>query len=133
MRQCVQEGMYNNIDAIKTHTSPLFRRRQLLARTVLLLIFIALLLALIIPWQRPMVRTLVFQNVAGLQVGDGVYLRGARIGEVRELELVGQHVRVGIEIGARYRDAVPESSHFLLWRDVLDPNRRSIRVQPVGH
>lgn len=94
--------------------------------------FIALLLlapiAMFFSFPRDLHLTLFFDHVKGLQAGDGVYLDGLRIGEVRQLEFAGRRVAVHVEIENRYADAIPADSHFLLWQDELDPERRSIRV-----
>lgn len=72
--------------------------------------------------------TLLFDHVQGLQAGDGIYLNGLRIGTVQDLEPAGRRVAVRLEIENRYRDDIPADSRFLLWRDELNPSRRSLLV-----
>ena len=110
------------------HPSPTQPKRW--PRIALVLTFLTLFLALVIPWPRPDIRTTTYRHVDGLQIGDAVYFRGIRIGHVRDLRPEGGHVRVEIEIARRYSDTLPPNPHFLLWRDELDPDRMAIRVQP---
>lgn len=99
----------------------------------LLLAFLALvglMVWLVTSHPRPLVVSATFDSVDGLKRGDGVYLAGIRVGEVRSLRLAGRRVIVEVVIEAEHRHALDEEPHFFVWQDTLDPRHRALRIRP---
>src|SRR5690242_11934408 len=60
-------------------------------------------------WQRYNLKTR-FNNVAGLKPGSPVRLAGLDVGEVDDVELVGDQVDVIFQVNKDYRDRITTSS-----------------------
>ena len=60
-------------------------------------------------WQRYNLKTR-FPNVAGLKSGSPVRVAGVEVGQVKDVELIGEQVDVSLEVNKDYRNRITSSS-----------------------
>lgn len=69
-----------------------------------------------------------FPDVKGLEVGDNLYMRGVKIGEVRQIAIAGD--RVVVQVAAESKYPLPNDSFFFIWSDKLISGKKCIQVKP---
>ena len=69
-----------------------------------------------------------FDDVKGLEVGDNIYMRGVKIGDVRRIAIEGD--RVVVQVAAESQYPLPNDSFFFIWSDKLISGKKCIQVKP---
>ena len=71
--------------------------------------------------------TVQFKDAKGLKAGDSVYVKGVKIGEVKDIGLDHQGVSAKVMIDAERN--IPDDSFFFIWPDKLISGNKCIQIK----
>ena len=102
------------------------------ALAVLLLALAGAVVGLASCGDKPHAIAVIFPEAAGLKPGDDVTVRGLSVGQVVDLDIEGDGVRVSLEIGPRYRKHLDDQARFRISTSKLVTGKKMVVVEPGG-
>ncbi len=82
--------------------------------------------------EKPHALAVTFPEAAGLKPGDNVTIRGLSVGQVVELDIHGDGVRVALEIQPRHRKHLDAKARFRIADEKLVTGKKMVVVEPGG-
>ena len=71
--------------------------------------------------------TIAFPDANGLEIGDALYLKGVKIGEVTQIDIEGVLVVVNVIVESKYY--LPTDSFFFIWTEKGHSNKMCIQIK----